>query len=73
MQIETAARREITVMERGTGMDIRQYGPALFPTLKQVRRILDEESGAPGHARPDSQPGGAAPGSYDEARGGIGK
>jgi hypothetical protein len=48
-------------------MDTRQYGPALFPTLKQVRRILDEESGAPGPARPDPQPGGSAPGSYDEA------
>jgi hypothetical protein len=25
-------------------MDVRQYGPALFPSLKQTRRILDEEA-----------------------------
>jgi hypothetical protein len=32
-------RRE---MIRGGTMDVKQYGPALFPTLKQVRRLLDE-------------------------------
>lgn len=49
-------------------MDTRQYGPALFPTLKQVRHLLDE---ARGHSRRDGSaervaegfddPGGAGP------------
>lgn len=32
-------------------MDVRQYGPALFPSLKQVRRMLYEGRSVPGHAR----------------------
>jgi hypothetical protein len=32
-------------------MDVRQYGPALFPTLKQMRTILDEEGLVPIHTR----------------------
>jgi hypothetical protein len=32
-------------------MDTRQYGPALFPTVKQVRRMLEEDHLPPLHTR----------------------
>jgi hypothetical protein len=35
-------------------MDIRQYGPALFPTLKQTRRILDAEGPASDQTREEA-------------------
>ena len=54
---------------RGSPVDIRQYGPALFPTLKQVRRLLDEGS----ERRRESQAPDSATGSYDESGAGIGK
>jgi hypothetical protein len=52
-------------------MDVRQYGPALFPTLKQVRRMLDEESGA--RTRHDPRTGDPAGGQYDDPGAGSGK
>jgi hypothetical protein len=49
-------------------MDTRQYGPALFATVKQVRSILDEGA-PPAHTRHD---GRDEPGSrrYDDSGGG---
>jgi hypothetical protein len=49
-------------------MDTRQYGPALFATVKQVRSLLDEGA-PPAHARHDSG-GEETPGEYDDPRDG---
>lgn len=38
-------------------MDIKQYGPALFPTLKQVRSRLFENGPLPVHTRSAAIPG----------------
>ena len=50
-------------------MDVKQNGPALFPTVKQVRRMLEGDHLPPVHTRrsESSQP---AP---DETASGIGK
>ena len=34
-------------------MNVNQYGPALFPTLKQVRNRLFERGPLPAHTRVD--------------------
>ena len=53
-------------------MDVRQYGPALFPSVKQVRRMLDEDQLRPSRTRPESN-GDPASNPYDDSRAGIGK
>jgi hypothetical protein len=53
-------------------MDVRQYGPALFPSVKQVRRMLDEDQLRLPRTRPESN-GDPASSSYDDSRAGIGK
>jgi hypothetical protein len=54
-------------------MDIRQYGPALFPTVKQVRRMLDEDVIPPSHTRHDPQQVEPTSGNYDDSRTSGGK
>jgi hypothetical protein len=51
-------------------MDIRQYGPALFPTLKQTRRILDGEGRASGHPRDEAPVSGPDGSPRDSGSGG---
>ena len=53
-------------------MDVRQYGPALFPSVKQVRRMLDEDTLRPvTHTRRDTDDSLSTP--YDDSRAGVGK
>jgi hypothetical protein len=53
-------------------MDVRQYGPALFASVKQVRRMLEQEHLPPTHARRESSDDESSS-LYDESRAGVGK
>jgi hypothetical protein len=53
-------------------MDVRQYGPALFASVKQVRRMLEQEHLPPAHTRRESTDDGDSNPS-DDSRSGIGK
>ena len=53
-------------------MDVRQYGPALFPSVKQVRRMLDEDALPPTHTRRENTDDSLS-NPYDDSRSGVGK
>jgi hypothetical protein len=53
-------------------MDVRQYGPALFASVKQVRQMLEQEHLPPAHTRRETGED-AVSNSYDDSRAGVGK
>jgi hypothetical protein len=58
--------------EERTRMDIKQYGPALFPSAKQVRRMLDEDSIRTTHTRRENADDSAS-NPFEDSRAGVGK